>query len=55
MSPCRTGNHSLKVSYGDETQWSHAGQETIRKKFPMVMTRNEPMPDRKLFDKSFLW
>jgi len=38
--PCRTGNHSLKVSYGDETQWSHAGQETVCQKFPMVMTRS---------------
>jgi len=40
MVPCRTGNYSRKVSYGDDTQWFHAGQETIREKFPMEMIRN---------------
>ena len=55
MVPCQTGNYSRRVSYGDDTQWFHARQETIREKFPMEMIRNGSMPDRKLFAKSFLW
>jgi hypothetical protein len=53
--PCRAGNYLRKVSYGDDTQWFHAGQETIREKFPMEVIRNGSMPDRKLFTKGFLW
>ena len=43
-----------KVSYRDETQWSHAGQETIRKKFPAAMKHSRVMPDGKPFANSFL-
>ena len=48
------GNYSQKVSCLYETQWSHVGQETIRKKFPAVMKHSGAMPDRKPFVKSFL-
>ena len=37
------GNHLQKVSCRYETQWSYAGWETIRKKFPACMKRNGTM------------
>ena len=43
------------VSYGDDTQWFHARQETIREQFPMEVIRSVPTTDRKLFAKGFLW
>ena len=54
MEPCRMGNHLQKVSCQYETQWSYAGQETIREGFPAEMKRNGAMPDGKPFAKSFL-
>ncbi len=41
------GNCTRIVSCRDETQWSYAGQETIREKFPMEMKSNGAMPDGK--------
>ena len=35
------------VSYGNDTQCAHDGQETIRERFPMEMIRNGSTPDRK--------
>ena len=55
VCPRRTGNYSRRVSYGDDTQWFHARQETIREKFPMEVIRSVPTTDRKLFAKGFLW
>ena len=43
------------VSYGNDTQCAHDGQETICEKFPMEMVHNSVMTDRKLFAKGFLW
>ena len=54
MEPSRIGNHTQKVSYWDETQWNHAGQETIRKKFPIDKKRSGAKPDRKPYENSFL-
>ena len=51
---CRIGNYTRKVSCRDETLLSHAGWETIREKFPVVMKPYCPMPDGKLYAKSFL-
>ena len=54
MELCRMGNYTRKVSCRYETQWSYAGWETIRKKFPVGMKRNGAMPGRKLYANSFL-
>ena len=43
-----------KVSYGDETQCCHGGQETIGEKFPVGVKYNGAMADRELFAKGFL-
>ncbi len=55
VMPCRTGNYTQTVSYGDETRWCHVEQETIRKQFPMEVKHGGAMSYRKLYAKSFLW
>jgi hypothetical protein len=42
---CRTGNDSRKISCPLEMQSSHAGQETIRARFPARMKGNRVMWD----------
>ena len=49
--PCRTGNFSQTVSCRNDSQSFHAGQETIRKQFPVAMLHNRLTPDRKLLRK----
>jgi hypothetical protein len=51
---CRVLNPSRTVSYGGETQRSHAEQETIRKQFPAVLKHCIVMSNRKLYANSFL-
>ncbi|HCW87431.1 MAG TPA: hypothetical protein DGT53_05205, partial [Dialister sp.] len=51
----QTGNCSHRVSYGNDSQCSHAEQETGGEKFPMVMIAKVPTADGKLFAKGFLW
>ena len=46
-------NFSQTVSCRYDTQSFHAGQETIRKQFPVAMLHNHLTPDRKLFHKQF--
>jgi GH35 family endo-1,4-beta-xylanase len=48
------GNLSQTVSCQQETQWYQAGQETIRKQFPVDKKRSSVKPDKKLFANSFL-
>ena len=42
-----------KVSYGDDTQWFHAGQETIREKFPVEMIHNGVMTRQETIREKF--
>ena len=46
---CRVGNHAQTVSCRYESHCRCAGQETIRKKFPVVMKHHSLTTDRKLF------
>jgi hypothetical protein len=54
MELCRIGNCMQKVSYRDETQCCHGGQETAYERFPTEVKHNGAMSDRKLYAKSFL-
>jgi hypothetical protein len=55
MASCRTGNYLRKVSCRGDTQWHHAGQETVCEKFPVGVIHHSFMQDGKLFAKGFLW
>ena len=49
MVSSRTGNPSRTVSCRNETEWSQAGQETIRKQFLAGMEHNGTMSNREPF------
>ena len=51
---CRIGNLLQTVSCRCAPPLRHAGQETIRKQFPIGVLHLCDMPDRKLFANSFL-
>jgi|GEM_PF-4964062 len=54
MVSCRMGNCSRTVSCRDEQQWRQAGQETIRKQFPIEMKHDGAKSNRKPYAKSSL-
>ena len=54
VEPRRAGNLSQTVSCRQETQWSHAEQETFRKQFPAGKKHNGATSSRKPFANSFL-